>query len=101
MFIVAQNHHIIIRIRTLKRHRGKMGRFRRKLHADVDAVLASVHQELQHNGQKQGYRWLHRQAMQRGAVKHNLTVYQMKCFSRLFVCMESTVVADYIQIEKA
>lgn len=32
--------------------------------SDLDEGKAIVHQELQHNGQIQGYRWLHLQAVQ-------------------------------------
>ncbi len=58
LVILAQNHCIIISIKTLKRHCCKLCLFRRKHHTDLDEVIAFVYQELQCNRQMQGYHWL-------------------------------------------
>lgn len=40
--------------------------------------MAFVHQELQRNGQIQGYRWLHLRAVQMGFVVQQDTIRQIK-----------------------
>lgn len=42
LMILSQNRHIIISFRTLKRHYGESGLFRRKQHRDLDEVTASI-----------------------------------------------------------
>ncbi len=53
MLILAQNHHIIRSIHTLKRHSHKL--FRRKHLTDLEEVIDFIYQELQRNGRTQGY----------------------------------------------
>lgn len=77
LVILAQNHHILISIRTLKRHCRKLGLFRRKHHTDLEEVISFVRQELRHTGQMQGYRWLHLRALQTGYVVQQDTIRQI------------------------
>ena len=80
LLILAQNHQIVIFLKTLKRNCRDLGLFRRKQHSNLDEVLAFVYQELQRNGQMQGYRWLHLRAMQLGFVVQQDTIRQIVKF---------------------
>ena len=80
LLILAQNHQIVTCIQILKRHCRDLGLFRRKQHSNLDEVLAFVHQELQHNGQMQGYRWLHLRAIQLGFIVQQDTIRQIVKF---------------------
>ncbi|KAK0134343.1 hypothetical protein N1851_005019 [Merluccius polli] len=75
--VLAQNHNIVISIRTLKRRCRKLGLFRRRSQTDINQVIAFVQEELRGNGQMQGYRWLHLRAVQRGLVVSQETVRQI------------------------
>ncbi|XP_035990558.1 uncharacterized protein LOC118562959 [Fundulus heteroclitus] len=77
LMLLAQNHRIVLSIRTLKRHCRELGLFRRKHHSDLNDVKAFLQQELQHDGQMQGYRWLHLRAVQNGLVVQQDTIRQI------------------------
>ena len=72
--VLAQNHSIVISIRTLKRRCRELGLCRRRNQSDIDNVIAFVQEELHGNGQMQGYRWLHLRAIQRGFVVSQRTI---------------------------
>ncbi|KAK0153303.1 hypothetical protein N1851_005037 [Merluccius polli] len=75
--ILAQNHSVVISVRTLKRLCGKLCLFRRRNHTNLEEVAAFLQTELAGNGQMQGYRWLHLRAIHKGYVVSQNTVRQL------------------------
>ena len=75
--VLAQNHSIVISIRTLKRRCRELGHFRRRNQTNINQGIAFMQEELRGNGQMQGYRWLHLQAVQRGLVVSQDTARQI------------------------
>ena len=65
---LAQNHHCIISIRTLKRLTKKYALYRRKEQTDIVEVALFIIQELQSHSQMYGFRWMHARCMQEKLV---------------------------------
>lgn len=74
--VLAQNHGVVISIRTLKRLCQKLRLFRRKNYTDLEEVAAFLQSAITGNG-RQGYRWLHLRAIQQGYVVSQDTIRQL------------------------
>lgn len=66
--LLAQNHRIVISMRTLKRHLRTLKLFRRKFHSDLWDVVQFIDNEVRHSGNQNGYRWMHLKCKQAGLL---------------------------------
>ena len=75
---LAENHGIIISIRTLKRVTARCEYYRRKGHSDILVVALFILKQCDGSSNLHGYRWLHRKCLEEGFVVPRETVRILK-----------------------
>lgn len=71
---LAENHHIVISARTLKRLTARCRLYRRKRHSDILDVALFILQQCDGSSNLHGYRWMHRKCLEMGFVVPRETV---------------------------